>query len=908
MNRDEPRVPPPPAAATPPPARPLGSLPAKPPADALAAGAVALIAARRAGRDARRELAAIALAHGIAPQQLIASVAAAGRAAQAPPQPPAQSPAQIPVQPPAQPPAQPVLQSAAPTRPDLQQPSPAPATEADTPPETSPPAARWVLPAAVIITALVLTTSLAVLFSALGLFTPAPSLAGSAGLAGEPAPPAAPPEPQAAPPRAAPSLAAEGLFPAAPPTDAVIPADLDLARPITLVKELRAATDFSSVGSFEAASRVVAVIDVLAPGWPTLRPDERTAVHDAIVSFFYRAATSGPVADLLLAAVAQRAVPPPADVDADAAARSAWSLGMLARLRRERQLPAALLRNVDLRLAAAAGGEQPASDTFESGVLLALRRLGDTLAESSSPPAPAVWRRWTECLDAVSAAQPAARDATVIAALDASLRFGPSPESRPAARAALAELAAAVRWQSGATSKAWLLRALTNPDAPPSGLAAVTESIALRAGLPGIDPSMVLSANASEFDRRELRRRYSEAWNLADTDASNRFTTQLAQTLAAIEQAHAASPRPADIDHLAAAVRAARVSAAAAIAWEGDVPSAELALDDEAAPVAAVITSAHKAAGAARAADAEPWPLGGAWMLRLAQLGKSPQDRLAIIQSFDTPSPVGIADAGALVDQALRGTPATIRDAAGARVALLAADPAVVSSLLEQIGRAPRVERVTRLVADVTDHTVDDFPDEADPAWRTAVRRALVARLLQLLSADHAAAPIDELALLLADAYARRISPAETPIPPSEDPGAAAPNLDALARQLRDRWKRQLPASAALRPRLTVRDIEARASARARLAEGPIQRFVVEQLALAEFAAAVVAAEQPSAGDRVAEILTDLQSAHRAGDGVLAQAAAAELAVARLWAVRFDAPSPAAERSSADTPAEATRP
>src|SRR5690606_28346574 len=108
----------------------------------------------------------------------------------------------------------------------------------------------------------------------------------------------------------------------------------------------------------------------LAAAWPDLGEGERRAAHHAVLEFLYAASAwpeiSEAAFDLIAAPAGRLAAGEPALEPAEVAP-ALWSVGMLARLTSERELPVRTTRAIRDALTAAIGGDRAGVESFEAG-------------------------------------------------------------------------------------------------------------------------------------------------------------------------------------------------------------------------------------------------------------------------------------------------------------------------------------------------------------------------------------------------------------------------------------------------------------------------------------------------------------------------------------------------------------
>ncbi|MEM7755226.1 MAG: hypothetical protein AAF297_06280 [Planctomycetota bacterium] len=679
-----------------------------------------------------------------------------------------------------------------------------------------------------------------------------------------------------------------GATPLAPPPNVPAPEnvdaqDRDLENPDAVLREIRAAIDDLPVRPTRARSRFDRAVSAAGRFWPRYGPDRLAAVRGAVVDFVYAAAvSSSESATSAVRSLAKPIVDPPSPGDSDAIAPAAWATGMLTALRRERELPESMIRTIDRAILSGFGTAASNAATFEGGTGAALRALGDELARASVEDDAwlAAWTAWVECVDAVGRGDRALLAALQTHGLGALLATGPSPSARPAADRVIDLLATRVAWRADDGSRSWLLDELVSVDADGPALASLTRAIAERSGAEGVDPSMTLAGNATMLRRRELRDEYASRWGLFSATMSEGVVGDWVSATrvwldSEQDPAWLSSVASGDLRAGARAVVLARLNAAASAAWRGDERAAFDILDSLDTGVTALL--------GAYDADGSGWDDGpafderGDWAQRYLLAERNVARRMDLIDERSRGGRLGAVDAEVLMREALLGQPERVRIAAGELVVSLAgAQPAVVNAAIELLPSAPRSRRVAEMLADLS---LTSLPEPRDPAFRTAARRALVERLLELVASSGPLGVVEGFGLLIGEAYNAGVGTQGAQARPEEAARVLADRRAGLA-------ARALPFTD---PRLSARTIQSRRAARLRIARGPMQLFAAEQVTLVEVTASVVRSERPTAESRITALLDRLTERRRNATHVLQQIAAAEEALTELWALRFGA-------------------
>lgn len=630
-----------------------------------------------------------------------------------------------------------------------------------------------------------------------------------------------------------------------------------------------------------AGEQVELVIETLALRWPDLTRDERIAIHAAIIEFLYRAGPWPEVASTTARTIASgmdRLVSLRDAAEGDAVMSLVWSAGMLTRLNRERNLPASIGATLDAALLTALGGASHTQDrSFEAGAADMLVRLASLLGSANISSDPAIaehsdpWAAWLQAVRAITLGDQALAERLVLGALVQLLRDGPEPTEHAPTHDAVELLLGALDWHPDSDARRWLVRVFAAPAYSSADLHVITAVLVQRGGPLGLDLTMTLGPRASELVRRELRDRYARVWGLGrDDDAdllAEDFAVALRETLA--RQQRDVTP----LEHFETGTILARLNAASALRWRGELDAAQDLLDDLIEPV-------HHAATIDQSITTSFIDdLGGDWATRYLHVGRNIQARLALLDELPSRGRLGVVDAEVLVAQAVRGNHAKVRAKARESVQAHLDDTSVLNALLEELPDLPASRANIALIEYVAGTSL---PPESDKTWRIDARRALVEQLLTLVAAESELASIDRLAELIAQAYAERVGRELT------SSGGRTPPAELIAAMLRSRWQQRAEGSiGAAGLDLNPAGIERQRAARSAMAGGPVQLFAAEQLAACESLAFVVAAEQPDRAGPVARVLDELQRQRRRTNHILVQIAAVERAMAQLWAIRL---------------------
>jgi hypothetical protein len=380
--------------------------------------------------------------------------------------------------------------------------------------------------------------------------------------------------------------------------------------------------------------------------------------------------------------------------------------------------------------------------------------------------------------------------------------------------------------------------------------------------------------------------------------------------LSLIERPLAAAPRGDAEELTAQLVLACRINEAAALLAAGKISVAEALMDDlESTLPELEVHGAPAGAGGRNTAPSiprtlpgqqRPSPLpttrtggrtgrigqalgrDGEWAEAYAEARRKTEEKLKWLRVLRTTAgtDLGPIDAETFVREVYRGSPQDVRSLARAiLVEQFPAGPNVSMELLDQFPDAPRNEEISETLSRLTGRVL---PPARSEAWPVQARLAAVEHALSLRR--FGASAVDDLAELLTDSLARRLALLRH----EEAARAAARTPQMAAELLAAAWRDR--ASSAMSSAPTPDDLpglERRRDTRRRLASGPIQSLVADQLTVLDYLTYVTVAEQPAQRDAALALLQ--RSAERRQDAthVLQQAIEVERAVTRMWMVRM---------------------
>lgn len=689
--------------------------------------------------------------------------------------------------------------------------------------------------------------------------------------------------------------------PAAPPAqnatpDETVAQDRPPSDPMGLLRTLRTYADdlrTQSRPEAETLGLVVQAFTILSDTWGHFDRRALHAANELVVEILHLAARDDEQAARLVDRIALpgRRLSESTRLNAHNVWSSAWSVGMLVRLSRERDLPATALSRIDERVHAlsAIGFDDGVTDPFTRGALAALTVAPDLIAGADAGPASPrgvtgdpgaaeAWRRWMQAVDAIDIPDARTREELSLRAAGALLvgatRVGGVDQPT---RTELHTMLDRAEWGDGSQGREALLRWLDDVTRiSERELGAAMTWLIDNAPESGVGVDSLVNVRATRESRARARDRLAASWGLLGADASENTRDRWARAAReALEQ------RDDTGGVLAGVVDAAvlsRINEAAARLWRHEVASARAVLSGLRDPVEQAMRVAPSSGGRAVRVPSND----GEWALRFIVARRNAAERRRVIgQLVNRAGELGPADAGVLVNAAFFGSPADVR-AAALRIAERRAEETwLVNAVLEELPRAPRVEPVARLVERVAGARL---PPVRDRDWPRAARHALVLRLLARYDAGDDFATLDRLSAVLARSYEgwRPPSPGDEHAGTRDDPALAAAGAWATMRA-------QAAAISGTRGAERLAALERRRESRVAIAQGPVQAFIAQQTSVAEMLALVVAAERPERESEATAIIENLRDDAALAEDVYEQAAAGERAIARLWLLRFGA-------------------
>ena len=679
--------------------------------------------------------------------------------------------------------------------------------------------------------------------------------------------------------------------------------------PAQILREARAA---AAATAQEAPAAFAAGNQTLSRWWFLLDPGQRTAASESLVEAFLRNAPTSTSADQMLRELA--GAPGPAPMSALDVARASWSAGIIARLARERDLPADLAARLSAELESLIGrGVAGGATSFIAGARIALTKMplriisaapappadGADPATAAPPPAPAdpatasrAFERWDRCIRALGEGPAASQQAEslILDGLEQVMVSGPEPTDDRATYAVLQSSIARLRWRAEDPSRRRLIAWFGRPDISSPDLSVLTGALVRDSAAEGVDLTMTLSPLAPPEARAALRDRYAKAWSI-DAAGSSGAAVNWA-TVARAEMAAAQSAKGVIEDLRSTAV----LSLLSQAAWKkarGDVEAANTLVSAEVPRLKALALAPVEGASLAAAFSATD----GSWGVRFLN-DRTAADKMSSLRELESVGRLGQADADVLIEAAFTSPAGDVRAAAQRTSRKFADDPTVLNAALKLLPRAQRSRGVADLVGLLatgnTSGPPDLNPDDtssravaswASPTWLLNARRGLVESLLERIAHGGAGNSIDRLTSAIAESYARMAgeTPGPSGVSESEAAATATRSAERLYATLRARCQRY---SSNERAPLSLDRLDARRVGRLAVAVGPVQSFAAQQVACVEALGYLVCAERPAAAAQAAAVLEALAQRRRASESIADQLKATESAMLRLHLLR----------------------
>lgn len=648
---------------------------------------------------------------------------------------------------------------------------------------------------------------------------------------------------------------------------------------------LQRLTDCSEMHATDPAGAMelfATTFETMSSVWPDSTRPELIAAGNGILDFIYALETPEEIAGIAIVLDPSRQISAERFPDPVSIRSVCFTTAISVRVLREANVPPVLRSKLRESLESLYGERlQVREQTFDGGMRAALNAIpGVVISAMKLDPtveaSTAAWAAWNEAVEAIEGADSQAFDRTVSFALESLMLELPDPDRDERTRSAIAVLTGALKWRKDSSSRVALLRWLENRSVSSADLQALTSSLATKSGAEGVDPTMVLPANADAAVRTELRARYAEVWGILESGRS--LTGELA-TWGRLARELAAEPMPeTQVWGFLRALRMARLSALGEALRDGSVSRVPDGIEADDPQIVTLITRHQE--------QPELKVIHGSgerdWSFRYLVESKAGtvSARIAMLGGFiETMNPL---NADIIVQEAFRGAPEEVRQHARRIVSAHNSDPVLINAVLRiQPKIIPSVENL-QLLEIVTG---TPLPSVKSPSWRFECRRALVATLVQAFAKESPSGVIDVIAESLAQTYGRQVEPGRTEVVESQSDPLVA--VSELRSRLYSEASRAVPTG---REHSSLYGLVNSRKVRIQSAAGVIQQFHAEQLSCIDLLAYLVVAEDPSKAAEVRDVIRRFEQVRREATHILQQVREGERVRLELWILRIGAP------------------
>jgi hypothetical protein len=590
------------------------------------------------------------------------------------------------------------------------------------------------------------------------------------------------------------------------------PSDLEISDARSIDREIASiakalASEDATNASSSIDARLRTAFDAFTMNWHLLRREEITAVVSSLIDLSFASAQKQREKEVVGVVVRALGGPPAGRREV----RSVVAAGAVAaRLLQERDLPRSMREDIEsaLRGNAVTMGLGPSS-RFEVAAEQIVLPLADAIAAGASWADVGTWKGFLDVRDAALGKASRAKDLATIAALRGVLRSVATEN----ADEAIALLAGSMTWEKTSDLRAAIKSWFEDPGVPMARVAALTRAM-VKSPLRGVDSTMTLAVTASREERQALGEAFAAV--LRDDQDPIAAEKVRAWAVAADEMLAKSGTTPAEAIDLAA--RMAELIAIRQAQLDGRS-------DDLSGRFEAAATPTTMPPGIS--VKERPVAIAGSKAIEYAAIGVPQATRVEFWKKRLTDS--GAPDvllARVAIEEASRGSPAAVRDAARDFVRARSGDEAMLLAAIDLVFAIPESRENLDWLSDVAGRRI---------AWsgrghsREAAHRALLEMAAERFPTVGTGAAIDLAAARLAKAWLLRIGES------AEDDAVNA--TDAVRRVA-------IP-MLAIGGRGSEGDVRRRLEARLAIARGGIQIAVWWQAAVVELTAIDIAKRAP---------------------------------------------------------------
>lgn len=602
--------------------------------------------------------------------------------------------------------------------------------------------------------------------------------------------------------------------------------------------------------------------------WVGLDTDFIVSIHNSILEIVYsHSSDTDTVLEYIEILSADSHLDPTTQ---DNIARATWSIGTLARLSMERNLPTSVDAAIIGHLVSFPGDSSlESAHGFNEGSLAALDAFASQMAKQQSQSS--TWEGWIDALEAVCADNKELVIQHRLMAIETLAVEGAEPNQSRQVFDAFELLCEGIVLDNSDQAAEKLVQWLGDDRISSADLSVITRVLISKSRTSGIDESLVLSSSADPTQRMAVRTSLEQL--LLGVDAGS--TEAIAEWMSIANQETLRTSQGSASDILLRAITRSRLSSAAKAIFWGDYQASRQTLaniSDDLQRISNSGTSSPKQLGGDSSID---------WATRYLSARQNIPVRQALLSELTRGQhTLGPVAAETLVKDAFFGTPATIRAEARDVVRLYSRSPAVVNAVLEYLPRIPQIDSSS----DVIESLVYGFlPAASDPNWSFKARQLLTDALLNLISGQGEGEIVDRLVAELAASYKLRLS--NQAVDQSLEP---AEYLEQASYQLYEQWATIARAQINDLSLLSrINEVEMKRIGRASLSDGIIAGFAANQVSAVEVMAIVLQAENVSKADHIESIIASMSKERREANSILEQISIVEYAAVELWKIRL---------------------
>ena len=581
------------------------------------------------------------------------------------------------------------------------------------------------------------------------------------------------------------------------------------------------------------------------------------------------------------------------DWDAESVQGRVWSDAMLISLSAESGLPAVARRELEIhrrrRTSGRVTSESSGSIPFRNAAMQSLESMIEPMARGGALGG--AWVKWVEAIRSLNLSQDE-RDDLILQAIYQLVIHTSSMASENGARTAVLVLMDVISWNHTEEGRRTVLAWFDDPRVHADALSVITGYLVMNGSIPGLDASFVLAEDAGSRERAALRTHLASIWKPTGRSGSSGAADAEADVrnwLAHAENALQATLPDDDEKSLGLLLQTARLNTAAALFEAMDIAEARKIinstdLDLLDAQITAELDALKGASTTSTNTNQSAMDTNDdgefAFAYAAAVKNNDKEGREGLLEDLlhGRARDLGEVDSAMLVRLAYQGTPRAIRALAQQVIAdQFAGGPTVLLRLADTMSPDEPNAGISQVIEKVTAHIL---PDVKSNLWYAEARFALLQHILELTGVPAASARVDAVAALIAQSYARRAGMDSQTVQTITDPADAA-------QRCFDRWMSRARPMQPVQPVPgTLSDIQRRRETRLYFQDDPIGVFAVNQIGVLETTVYVTAAERPGLRDELMTILNEAEERRAESATAIHQLIELERAILRVQVLR----------------------